>query len=83
MEDQLPTTRPDVNHLLVPEPLLEELKQADNRLHTARKEMEKTIDDSGFRHQERDGQTFDEVRKAEKDVELLSEKIRKIVEQKP
>jgi len=61
----------------VPEKLIEELHKANEHFHDARKHLETQMEDTDFSHQVRVDAAAEGVRAAEKEVEAISEKIRK------
>ena len=63
------------SHTIPPE-LLQQLHNATEQLEASRGELEKWIDASEYRHQERVNAAEDQFRKAERELEVVNEKIR-------
>ena len=61
----------------VPDDLMQELHAAAQRFHAAREELERWLNASEFRHQERVDAAAEQLRAAEREVEDVEERIKK------
>jgi hypothetical protein len=84
MPQETTPTGPDVDRLKVPEELLRQLQEADERLRVAREHLEKAMDETELimSHQHQVEDRFGDLRQAEKDVEAISERINEILGRK-
>jgi hypothetical protein len=80
-EAPLPTG-PDVGHLMVPEDLLRQYHEAVNHLQGAKEEFAKAQESSQYQHQQQVNEQMEVVRRAEKEVEELTAKVKEILERK-
>ncbi len=80
-EAPLPTG-PDVGHLMVPEDLLRQYHEAVDHLRGAKEELAKAQESSDYSHQQLVNEQLDGVRRAEKEVEDLTAKVKEILERK-
>jgi hypothetical protein len=60
----------------IPPELLQQLHNATEQLEASRGELEKSLDASEFRHEERVNAAEEQFRKAERELEEVNEKIR-------
>jgi len=67
----------------VPDQLVDELHDANERLHHSKEHLEQAIDGCEYRHQERVNQATDQFRKAEHEVEEVTEKIKDSLREQP
>lgn len=74
---------PDVERLRVSEDLVKQLRDADERCHAARNQVENTMDDAGFSHGQRVEEKTDQLRKAEREVQEIQQKIKEIMKREP
>ncbi|MGD0388840.1 MAG: hypothetical protein ABSC42_07795 [Tepidisphaeraceae bacterium] len=79
MPEQPLPTGPDVGRLVVPDDLLRQLHDANERFRLAKEQLQKTTNDSDDRHVERVEERFAELRKAERDLEELTAKVQEIL----
>jgi propanediol dehydratase small subunit len=79
MPQQPLPTGPDVDRLMVPDDLLRQLHDANERFRLAKEQLQKTTDDSDDRHVARVEERFVELRKAERDLEELTAKVQEIL----
>jgi len=63
----------------LPEELLKRLHQANDRFHESRGRLEKAMDGSDYRHQERVNAAAKELRQAERKVEDIEQEIKKLL----
>jgi uncharacterized protein Yka (UPF0111/DUF47 family) len=79
MPEQPQPTGPDVDRLKVPDDLLRQLHDANERFRLAKDQLQETTNDSGDRHVKRVEDRFAELRKAERDLEDLTAKVQEIL----
>ena len=79
MPQQPLPTGPDVDRLMVPDDLLRQLHDANERFRLAKDQLQETTNDSDNRHVERVEDRFVELRKAERDLEDLTAKVQEIL----
>jgi len=82
METPPTPTGPDVDRLIVPEELIKQVHEARERFKVCKENMEKTMDDSDFDHGQHVEERFAELRKVERELEQLTEKIQEILARK-
>jgi hypothetical protein len=82
MESTPTPSGPDVERLMVPEELLQQLHEAHQRFHQSKQELEKQMADSDYDHSEHVKQRMDDVQKIEREVEALNEKVQEILRRK-
>jgi hypothetical protein len=72
---------PDVNRLMVPEELLQQLHEATGRLQAARKRVEEAMDETTlvFRHEEQIEERLADLKSTQTEVEEISGKIKEIL----
>jgi septation ring formation regulator EzrA len=72
---------PDVQRLMVPEELLRQLHDAGARLEVAKQHLEEAMDETELvsRHGQQVEDRLGELRKTEKELEEISEKIKEIL----
>lgn len=73
---------PDVDRLIVPEELLKKVAEARERFHASREELEKAMADSEYDHGRHVKDRYAELRKAETELEELTEKVQEILGRK-
>jgi chromosome segregation ATPase len=61
----------------VPDELMEQLHHATERFHACRQDLERSMSSSEYRHQERINAAEEQLRKAEREMEELDERIKK------
>jgi predicted nucleic acid-binding Zn-ribbon protein len=66
----------------IPNELLQQLHAANERFHHSRRELERWMDASEYRHQERVTKAEANLHDAERDVQAIEERIKKLLEQK-
>ena len=59
----------------IPDALLEKLHQANAHFHTARLQIEQTMADNEYRHQDRLNKNETDLRQAERDIEQIEKEI--------
>jgi RNA polymerase-binding transcription factor DksA len=73
-----PVPPPQASDLKIPAELLAELHAANERFHAAKQKLEQTMDDTGYRHTERNEQEMENIRRAEREIEEIEAKIRQL-----
>jgi hypothetical protein len=63
----------------VPEALMQQLHQATDRFHAARQELERWMEASEYRHQERISAAAQGLREAEREVEEIEQRISELL----
>jgi predicted nucleic acid-binding Zn-ribbon protein len=71
----LPAPPPNPEAKPVPEELLGQLHEANDRFHKGREQVEAAMDGTEYRHQERINQAAEELRRAEREVEEVEQRI--------
>ncbi len=66
---------PPPNPQPVPEELLGKLREANDRFHNGREQVEAAMDGTEYRHQERINQAEEQLRQAEHEVEEVERQI--------
>jgi hypothetical protein len=79
MESREMPKGPDVERLIVPETLLKELHAAHERFHAAKEELKGAMDSTDYDHEKHVNDRFAALRKAEREVEELNEKVQEIL----
>jgi hypothetical protein len=79
MPQQPLPTGPDLDRLMVPDDLLRQLHDANERFRLAKEQLQETTNDSDDRHVQRVEDRFAELRKAERDLEELTAKVQEIL----
>ena len=79
MPEQPQPTGPDVDRLIVPDDLLRQLHDANERFRLAKEQLQQATDASDFEHEKGVEDRFVELRKAERDLEDLTAKVQEIL----
>ena len=79
MPQQPLPTGPDLDRHMVPDDLLRQLHDANERFRLAKEQLQETTNDSDDRHVQRVEDRFAELRKAERDLEELTAKVQEIL----
>jgi hypothetical protein len=82
MESQPTPKGPDVERLIVPEELLQQLHAAHERFHAAKEALKGAMDSTDYDHGQHVKDRYADLRKAEKEVEELNEKVQEILGRK-
>jgi hypothetical protein len=82
MESPKTPTGPDVDRLIVPEALLGQVHAAHERFHAAKEALKVAMESSDYDHTQHVNERYAELRKAEKEVEELNEKVQEILQRK-
>jgi hypothetical protein len=82
MESSPTPTGPDVERLKVPEELIKQVHEARERFRLAKENMEKAMDDTDYDHGQHVDGHFAELRKAERELEELTDKVQEILNRK-
>jgi hypothetical protein len=72
--EQSPPPPPNPEVKPVPEELLGQLHDANDRFHKDKEQVEAAMDDTEYRHQERINQAEEELRRAEQEVEEVEKR---------
>jgi hypothetical protein len=83
MESTPTPTGPDVERLMVPEELIKQVHEARERFRVAKENLEKAMDDTEYDHGQHVDDRYAEVRKAERELEDLTDKVQEILGRKP
>jgi hypothetical protein len=83
MESKPTPQGPDVDRLIVPDELLQQLQKANERFHAAKESLERTSGDSEYDHGQHVEDRLTDVRKIEQEIEELSKKIQEILGRRP
>jgi len=67
----------------VPDELMDRLHRANERFHVSRQDLERWMDSWEFRHQERVDAAEEQFRQAEREVEDVTEQIRRVLANGP
>jgi hypothetical protein len=79
MEAQ-PTPRgPNVDHLIVPDDLHQQLHDANERFHSAKQNLEEAMDEAEYDHGEHVRRRLEQFRKVEREIEALNAKIKEVL----
>jgi hypothetical protein len=82
MESPKMPSGPDVERLIVPEALLQQVHDAHERFHAAKEALKGAMDSTDYDHTQHVNERYAELRKAEKEVEELNEKVQEILRRK-
>ncbi len=82
MESTPTPTGPDVERLKVPEELLKQVHDARERFRLSKENLEKAMEDSDYDHGQHVEGHFAELRKAERELEELTDKVQEILSRK-
>lgn len=83
MESKPTPQGPDVDRLIVPDDLLQQLQNANERFRAAKRELERTTADSEYDHGEHVEARLGDLRKIEQEIEEISRKIEEILGRRP
>jgi hypothetical protein len=82
MESSPTPTGPDVERLMVPEELITQVHEARERFRVAKENLEKAMDDTEYDHGQHVDDRYAELRKAERELEDLTDKVQEILGRK-
>jgi hypothetical protein len=82
MESSPTPTGPDVERLKIPEELLKQVHDARERFRLSKENLEKAMEDSDYDHGQHVEDHFAELRKAERELEDLTDKVQEILSRK-
>ena len=70
---------PEIDRLIVPDDLLRQLDEATERFRLAKERLQQATDAPDYQHVGRVEVRFNELRKAERDLEELSAKVQEVL----
>jgi protein-arginine kinase activator protein McsA len=73
---------PDVDRLRVPEELAKQVHEARERFRISKENLEKAMEDTEYDHGQHVEERIEDLRKAERELESLTEKVQEILGRK-
>jgi hypothetical protein len=83
MESKPTPQGPDVDRLIVPDELLQQLQNANERFRTAKENLEHATGDSEYDHGQHVEDRLSDLQKIEREIEEISKNIQEILGRRP